>query len=170
MTVVIANIVSLLGCTLMVLIGFIKNKDKILKAQILQFCLMGISNFMLGGIGGAVANYLCIFRNIYISKRPCTAKVKLVFIFLQIALSVAAVSLNPITWFPIINTVLFTWYIDTKNIIWFKSIIIFTLVLWGIYDIYHLNYVSAAFDVFTVASTGYSILKIKGAQKVVENK
>ena len=169
MTVVIANIVSLLGCTLMVLIGFIKNKDKILKAQILQFGLMGLSNFILGGYGGAVANFLSIFRNIYIAKRPCTKTAKIVFILLQVALSVTTVSLNPITWFPIINTVLFTWYIDTKNIVWFKSIIIFTLVLWGIYDICHLNFVSAAFDVFTIVSTAYSVLQIRKERKAEEN-
>ena len=50
----------------------------------------------------------------------------------------------------------------------FKSIIIFTLVLWGIYDICHLNFVSAAFDVFTIVSTAYSVLQIRKERKAEE--
>ncbi len=163
--IVIGNIISFVACSIMVLIGLIKSKQKIMLAQCLQFTLQGISHYILGGVSGAIGCAVSIVRNIVFSKVKTSVSLKIGFILLQIVLSVGAVSLNPITWIPIIAVAVFTWFIDTEDVILFKWIMIITLVMWLIYDAYHLNIISSAFDIFTMVSTGYSIYQIKNGKK-----
>jgi hypothetical protein len=107
--IVIANIISIISCTMMVLIGLIKNKNKILLSQCVQFVLMGVSHYLLGGMGGVVATVVSIIRNLVFFKFKITVPLKLLFVALSVGLSLGTVTLNPITWFPILATSLFTW-------------------------------------------------------------
>ena len=84
--------------------------------------------------------------------------------------SFGTVTFNPITWLPILATSLFTWVIDSEDIIKFKNVMILTVCMWFVYDAVHLNFISAAFDAFTVFSTGYSVWQIKKEQKAAESK
>lgn len=163
--VILGNAVSLLACTVMVLIGFIKNKKRYIIMQNLQFLLNGTSHLLLGGIGGAIASGVSIIRNLIFSKWDCTPVIKIILIVIQTALSLPTVTANPITWLPVIAAGMFTWYIDTKNVMWFKWVIIITLIMWGVYDIYHQNYVSIWFRIFTIISNGISMWKIHKEQK-----
>ena len=165
--IVIANIISIISCTIMVLTGLIKNKNRILDVQCVQFTLMGISHYLLGGMGGVVATIVSILRNLVFFKFKITVPLKLLFIALSVGLSLGTVSFNPITWLPILATCFFTWILDSEDIIKFKKVMIFTLFMWFVYDAYHLNFVSAAFDAFTIASTTYSIWQIKKAKTEV---
>lgn len=163
--VILGNIASLVACTVMVFIGFIKNKDRYIVMQNIQFALNGTSHLLLGGFGGAIASGISIIRNIITSKREITVQIKIALIVLQTVLSISTVTLNPITWLPIIAAGMFTWYIDTKDVMWFKWVIIITLIMWGIYDIYHQNYVSIWFRIFTIVSNGISMVQIRKKQK-----
>ena len=165
MNVVLGNIVSLLACTVMVLIGFIKNKKRYIIVQNLQFLLNGTAHLLLGGFGGAIASGISIVRNLIFSKWDCTPIIKVILIVLQTALSIPTITSNPITWLPIIAAAMFTWYIDTKDVMWFKWVIIITLIMWGVYDLYHQNYVSIWFRIFTVVSNGISMWKIHKERK-----
>lgn len=165
MNIILGNIVSLMGCTVMVLIGFIKNKDRYIAMQTLQFGLNAVSHLLLGGIGGAIASCISALRNIIIAKWKCTPLIKIILIALQISLSVPTITANPITWLPLIAAGMFTWYIDTKDVMWFKWVIIITLIMWVVYDIYHHNYVSVWFSAFTVISNGVSMWKIHKERK-----
>lgn len=163
--ILVANVISIVSCTMMVLIGLIKNKNKILLSQCVQFVLMGISHYLLGATGGVVATVVSILRNIVFFKFKTSVPLKIVFVALSVVLSLGTVTLNPITWLPILSTSLFTWVIDSEDIIKFKNVMILTVCMWFVYDAYHLNFVSAAFDAFTVISTGFSVWQIKKAQK-----
>ena len=165
MNIILGNIVSLLGCTVMVLIGFIKNKDRYIVMQTLQFLLSALSHFLLGGLGGTVASLVSAARNIIIAKWKCTTGIKIALIAVQAALSISTVTANPITWIPIIAAGMFTWYIDTKDAMWFKWVIIITLIMWAVYDIYHHNYVSIWFSIFTLITNGISMVKIHKERK-----
>ncbi len=153
----------------MVLTGLIKNKNKILAVQCIQFILMGTSHYLLGATGGVVATVVSILRNVVFFKFKITVPLKLLFIALSVGLSLGTVTFNPITWFPILATCFFTWVLDSEDIIKFKNVMIVTLIMWFVYDAYHLNFVSAAFDAFTIVSTGYSVWQIKKERKAVEN-
>ena len=153
MNILLGNIVSLIGCTVMVLIGFIKNKDRYIVMQTLQFGLNALSHFLLGGYGGTVASLVSVVRNVIISKWKCTTGIKIALIALQAVFTISTITANPITWIPIIAAGMFTWYIDTKDVMWFKWVIIITLVMWAVYDIYHHNYVSVWFSAFPASPT-----------------
>lgn len=168
-SIIVANIISIVSCTMMVLIGLIKNKNKILAAQCVQFTLMGVSHYLLGGMGGVIATVVSILRNLVFFKCKPSVPLKIVFVVLSVVLSLGTVTLNPITWLPILATSLFTWVIDSEDIIKFKNVMILTVCMWFVYDAYHLNFISAAFDAFTVVSTAYSIWQIKKEKKAGEN-
>ena len=168
-SIIIANVISIVSCTMMVLLGLIKNKNKILAAQCVQFTLMGVSHYLLGGMGGVVATVVSILRNLVFFKFKTSVPLKILFVVLSVVLSLGTVTLNPITWLPILATSLFTWVIDSQDIIKFKNVMIITVCMWFVYDAYHLNFISAAFDAFTVVSTGYSIWQIKKEKKAGEN-
>ena len=68
MNILLGNIVSFVGCTVMVLIGFIKNKDRYIIMQTVQFLLNALSHFLLGGFGGTIAALVSATRNIIIAK------------------------------------------------------------------------------------------------------
>ncbi len=167
--IIIANVISVISCTMMVLIGLIKNKNKILLSQCVQFTLMGVSHYLLGGMGGVWATVVSILRNLAFFKFKVTVPLKILFVALSVVLSLGTVTINPVTWLPILATSLFTWVIDSEDIIRFKNVMIITVCMWFVYDAYHLNFVSAAFDAFTVVSTGYSIWQIKKEKKAGEN-
>ncbi|MBQ5357196.1 MAG: YgjV family protein [Oscillospiraceae bacterium] len=170
MNILLGNIVSLIGCTVMVLIGFIKNKDRYIVMQTLQFGLNALSHFLLGGYGGTVASLVSVVRNIIISRWKCTTKIKIALIALQAVFTISTITANPITWIPIIAAGMFTWYIDTKDVMWFKWVIIITLVMWAVYDIYHHNYVSVWFSAFTCITNGISMVKIHKERKEAKEK
>ncbi len=164
--VILGNIISILGCTVMVLVGLIREKKRILEVQCLQFTLMGISHGLLGGWGGVASCATSIARNLVVFKTGgFTKKLKFVFIAIMGVLSVATITLNPISWIPFIATAVFTWYIDSEDVIKFKWVMIITVLMWLVYDLSHLNFVSTAFDAFTAISTYVSIVQIKKKKK-----
>lgn len=158
--VLIGNIIALAGCILMVLVGFIMEKRRILYTQCVQFTLQGAANLILGGTSGFIANLVSIVRNLVFSKWKCSIWLKIAFIVLQLLLSLGILNEGSIALLPIASTVLFTWFIDTKSEVTLKIVIIFTQVLWGTYDLVHLNYVSVCFDFFTMVSNLIGIYMI----------
>jgi len=151
-TLLIGNAVSMVGCLIMVAIGFLKKKSHILIAQSVQCFFMGFGNLILGGVSGFICNIVTIIRNLVFVKHPVTTKLKISFIVLQLLLSLGSISLNIVTWLPLIAAALFTWYLDTTNAAKLKIVILCSQVMWLIYDLYYRNYVAVAFDVMTMCS------------------
>jgi hypothetical protein len=148
----IGNAISMIGCLIMVAIGFLKKKSHILIAQSVQCCFMGFGNLILGGVSGFICNIVTILRNLVFVKYPVTAKLKITFIGLQLLLSLGSMSLNVITWLPLLSASLFTWFLDTASAAKLKIVILCTQVMWLVYDLYYRNYVAAAFDIMTMCS------------------
>ena len=149
---VIGNAISMIGCLIMVAIGFLKRKQHILIAQSVQCLFMGAGNLTLGGVSGFVCNIVTIIRNLVFVKHPVTAGLKIFFIGLQLLLSLGSLNSNWITWLPLLSAALFTWFLDTASAAKLKIVILGTQVMWLIYDLYYRNYVAAAFDVMTMVS------------------
>lgn len=162
-TVLLGNTVALFGAAIMVLIGFIKSKEKMLAAQCVQFAVMGAGNLILGGVTGFIANMVSLVRNVLCFRRSMGVPLKLVFIAVQIVLAMLTKGEGFISWLPIITGCVFTWFIDLKDPVKFKLLIIGCQIAWMFYDISIQNYVSFAFDLFTVFTNLYGIFKIKKA-------
>lgn len=157
-TLLIGNIISFVGCSLMVMIGLIKEKKKILATQCVQFSIQGIANFVLGGYTGFIANIVSIIRNLIFSRFKISVPLKMAFVALQLLLSASSlVGGGFIPWLPIIAVVLYTWYLDLENEVLLKLVMIVCQICWLIYDICIRNYVSTAFDIFTMISTTVGI-------------
>ena len=148
-----ANIISLIGCGMMVAIGFIKNKDRILLAQCIQFVFQGAAHLMLGAFSGFVCCVVSIIRNLVFRTGKSGFWLKAGFILLQVVLTFSVGNFAPIEMLPILATIIFTWFLDVKNPVHFKLVLIAAQLMWLAYDLYYGNFVAAVFDVMTVCST-----------------
>lgn len=157
----IGNAVSMIGCLVMVGIGFLKKKSHILLAQSVQCAFMGVGNLILGAWGGFTANVVSIIRNLVFARFSINLWLKLLFIGLQLVLSLGTLDGSIIGWLPILAAAIFTWYLDTNSEVTLKIVIIGTLVMWLIYDLYYYNYVSAAFDAATIISNSIGLWMLR---------
>lgn len=151
--ILIGNAISMIGCLIMVGIGFLKKKNHMLIVQCIQCLFMGVGNLILGGVSGFVCNIVTILRNVVFMKYRNTTFLKVFFIFLQFVLSIGSLSAGFISWLPLITTAMFTWCMDTKSAAKLKICILCAQILWLTYDLYYHNYVASAFDVMTMVST-----------------
>lgn len=157
MQLIIGNILSFLGCILMVSTGIIKKKERVMYVQCGQFALMGMGTMVLGSVSGAVANGLSIIRNLIFARTGGTQWLKLVFIGIQLVLTIWLGDGTWVQWLPLLATVALTWAMDVKSVAVFKAAIIFGQIMWMIHDIYYRSYAAVAFDVAAVATNLYGI-------------
>lgn len=160
-TLFLGNAVAFIGCIIMVGIGLLKKKSHILLAQCVQCSFMGAGNLLLGGISGFIANIVTVMRNLVFARFPITTAWKLIFIAVQLLLSLGSRGDGWICWLPILAAAAFTWFLDTKSEAFLKLVIIGTMVLWLIYDIFYRNYVAATFDVLTIVSNTIGFFMVR---------
>ena len=164
-TLVIGNLVSLAGCILMVAIGFVRRKERILGLQCVQFGIMAAANILMGAYSGAIAGFVGIVRNLVFTKKGGTLPLKLFFIAIQVLLSWTAIRSGWLEWLPILSTILFTCFLDVRSETRLKAVLVLAQLFWLVYDLCYQNYVAAAFDIFTVASNIAGIVMIRKAKK-----
>lgn len=158
---ILGNILSLIGCIIMVATGFIKTKKRVLIVQCIQVAFLGLANLILGAYAGFISGMVAIARNLVFYRVKSTNTLKLLFIFIQIALTVRPDNFQIVEILPILAAITFTWYIDTDNEITFKKVIILINVFWLIYDFSYFNYMAMSFDFFTILSNLMGIKMIK---------
>ncbi len=161
MLLIIGNVVALIASLIMVYTGCIKSKQKILYAQNIQMGLLGISNLVLGGFSGAAINAVGIIRNILCYYNKFGLKEKIFITILSTVLTIIFNNLGLIGYLPLIAIVVYTWLITIKDVVKFKILIIFTLVLWIVYDFTVKSYTACAFDLFTIVTNVIAIISIK---------
>jgi len=66
---------------------------------------------------------------------------------------------------PVISCSLYTWFIDLKDEVKLKYVLLVAQALWVVYDFRFMNYVALAFDIFTILSTAVGIVLIKQSRK-----
>ncbi len=160
-----ANIIVLAGSLLMVSIGLIKKKQRILLVQCIQFLLLALGNALLGGFSGVIANLVSVARNLAFAKLRPTKWWKVGFIALQVGVTLLGGVRSPVEALPILASVLFTWSMDVKSVVTFKLAIVAAQVFWFFYDLFYHNYVGCAFDVLTMATNLWSIATLRKEKK-----
>ena len=163
--VLLGNIIAFAGCVMMILGGFIRNKNRILLAQGVQFCLQAVSNLLLGSVPGTISCVLGAARIVVFRCVRVTAALKIGFLALQAGLTIAFGATTFVQWIPFLAMVLYTWYLDTENAVLFKAVNIFGVALFAIHDLHYLNYVAFTFDLITVGSTLVGIFLILRGRK-----
>ena len=164
-TILLGNLISLAGAVLMVVIGFIKRKEKVLAVQCVQFGLMGVGNLVLGGVTGALSNLVSLVRNLVCCRIGITVPLKLLFIAAQAGLSLWVNTQGLIGLLPVIAASIFTWFLDVKSDFGMKILLIGTQCLWLVYDFTIMNYVSFAFDIMCLCSNGVGLYRIYKSAK-----
>lgn len=159
--IIIGNIIALIASIIMVYSGFLKQKKTILYSQTIQIGLSVLSNIVLGGITGAIINALSCVRNILCYKDKLDLKAKIILIFLATTLSLMFNNLGVIGLFPVISTITYILLMNTKDIIKFKWLIVFTMLMWLIYDLFIKSYTSAIFDFMNIVANIISIIQIR---------
>lgn len=158
--VIIGNVIALMASVAMVYAGILKDKKQILIAQTVQCGLFILSNIVLGGIPGAIVNFLSCIRNILCYKGKLGIFEIMILTILSVGLTVIFNDLGIIGLLPMISTVLYIFFMNTKSIVKFKILVISTTVLWLIYDICIKSYTSALFDLFCVITNTVSLIQI----------
>ena len=165
-SIIIGNIIALIASILMVYSGMLKQKKKILYFQTVQIGMSVISNIILGGITGAIINALSMIRNILCYKNKLGLKEKIIITILAIILTFKFNNLGYIGLLPLISTVSYIWLMNIKDVRKFKLLIIFTMLMWLIYDVVIKSYTSAIFDFMNIIANMLALLQIKLVKKV----
>lgn len=159
--IIIGNIIAFIASLLMVLASYVKEKKNIIKIQTFQMLLFTLSNLVLGGITGGIINAANVVRNIFCYKDILTTKKIVIINLVIILLSLVFNNLSIIGWLPVIASVIYTCFMNTKNIINLKLLIMMTTISWAIYDITIQSYTSLIFDIFSLFACIISIVQIK---------
>ena len=165
-SIIIGNIIALIASILMVYSGMLKQKKKILYFQTVQIGMSVISNIILGGITGAIINALSMIRNILCYKNKLGLKEKIIITILATILTFKFNNLGYIGLLPLISTVSYIWLMNIKDVRKFKLLIIFTMLMWLIYDVVIKSYTSAIFDFMNIIANMLTLLQIKLVKKV----
>ena len=163
--ILLGNGIALVGAVLMAAIGLIRRRRRILLAQCVQFGVMGAANLLLGGVSGFVSALVSIARNLICLKWELTVPIKLGVILVQAVLAFRVGYSGPIGLLPGIAACLFTWFLDIKDEVKLKVVLIAAQLCWVVYDLSIRNYVSFAFDIVTVLSNLAGIAAIVRARR-----
>lgn len=159
--ILLGNGVFFLGAVILVFLGLIKTKRNILIAQILQEAFMGAGMLILGGIAGFIVDVVAIFRNLVCIKWNYTLKWKLIFIAAQAGLYAVFGTEGLCGWLPVVAMCLFTWFLDSENVILLKVLIAVMQLMWLVYDISIVNYVGMVVDVVSAVTNVVGIFLVK---------
>ena len=159
--ILLGNGVFFLGAVILVLLGLIKTKRNILIAQILQEAFMGAGMLILGGIAGFIVDVISIFRNLVCIKWNYTLKWKLIFIAAQAGLYAVFGTEGLCGWLPVVAMCLFTWFLDSENVILLKVLIAVMQLMWLVYDISIVNYVGMVVDVVSAVTNVVGIFLVR---------
>ena len=159
--IVLGNGVFFLGAVILVFLGLIRTKRNILIAQILQELFMGTGMLILGGISGFIADMISILRNLVCIRWNFTIKWKLIFIAAQVGLYAAFGAEGFYGWMPVVAMALFTWFLDTENVVLLKILIAVMQLMWLVYDISIVNYVGMVVDMVSAVTNVVGIFLVR---------
>lgn len=159
--IIIANIVALIGSIFMVVASYVKSDKLCVMLQSIQIFMFIISNILLKGVTGVIINTLSLVRNILTYKGFLSKFVKYILLLIIVILSVMFNNLGIFGYLPLIGTIVFTIFIDSKNNFSFRASLTFSILMWLIYDVYILSYSSAIFDFFSFVGGIYSMYRMK---------
>lgn len=159
--VIIGNVIALIASFIIVYYGFEKNKKKILVAQIIECILAVCYNYFLQGYTAIIVDILNIFLLILGYKDKLNNINKLIINICAVIFAVFFNNLGIIGYIPVIIIIIYSWGLNTKNIILFKVLNIGLLILWIIHDLTVKSYPSVVCEILGIIGAIYAIYKIK---------
>ena len=160
-SIIIGNIIGLIGSILMVYGGSVRKREKAIIIQTIQMSILSLNNLILGSISGFIINIINIIRNILSYKEKLYKPVITIIIIISTLLTIKFNALGLIGYLPLINSIIFILFMNNKSDIGFKILTIIYVIFWLVHDIYIKSYTTAFFDVLTILTSFYAIITLK---------
>lgn len=157
-TILIGNLISILSAYFMIKSSISTGKKKIFTYQSLQNLVLGISNIFLGSFSGVTTHLLSGIRNMLVANNYFSKKLCVIILFATTSLGLYTNTRGLLGTIPISATILYTLgsYLFTKDN-YIKLNLALNMILWSIYDLSILNFVSFGIDIVIVLITLYSV-------------
>lgn len=166
MSVIAANIIDLLAAIIQIGSGAIKQKTKILIAQIIQLLMQAVSMLLLGGITGAISNVLSCFRNYLCYKGKLNVFWKVILIAATIGMTILLNEQGLLGLIPAAVCTIFIIFMDVKDPVKFKLLVTLSFIPWVVYHFLLKSYTGAIFDVATIITNAITLCTmLKGKAK-----
>ena len=170
----IAQVLSLIGYTLMVVTGYIKKEKKMLRTQDVQLLFFIGMGVLLNAFSGIIINTIQIIKNEIYLRGKLNKYTKAAIVGVGVVMTFIFNNGGIAGWLPAINLFIFTYFLGMGGAIGIKILIFITTCGWGVYDFSINNYVGLIFDILTIISCIIGIFRLKketGTNKetVVEN-
>ena len=165
MNLFLGNFFMFLASMIMVSLGFVKDKKKIIFFQTIQIALIGIGDIILGSIPGFIISLFACTRNVLVYKNKLNRIGKIVLSTLSVTSSLLFNNIGLMGFLPAVVSAIYVWCIDTKDITKFKLLEIFSNSCWFMHDFYIKAYIIVIFDALSVCSNLFTFLKLKLKKK-----
>ena len=157
----IAQVLSLIGYTLMVITGYIKKEKKMLRTQDVQLLFIIGMGVLLNAFSGIIINTIQIIKNEVYLRGKLNKYTKAVIVGLGIVMTLIFNNGGIAGWLPAVNLFIFTYFLGMGGAIGIKILIFITTCGWGVYDFSIKNYVGFIFDILTIISCIIGIIRLK---------
>lgn len=167
---VIGNIIGLLASIAMVISGIVLSKKKILLVEIIEVGLFTLADLIMGGVSGALVNFMNLISCILCYKDKLTLLAKILITIATVTISILFNEPSIFGIILIISMLIYLWCLDLKDVVLFKCVLIFGMTIWCIYDISIRLYSAAVFDFLTVMMNVISVMHIERQKKSEEKR
>jgi hypothetical protein len=157
----IAQVLSLIGYTLMVITGYIKKEKKMLRTQDVQLIFIIAMGVLLNAFSGIIINTVQIIKNEIYLRGKLNKYTKAAIVGLGIVMTLIFNNGGIAGWLPAVNLFIFTYFLGMGGAIGIKILIFITTCGWGVYDFSIKNYVGFIFDILTIISCIIGIIRLK---------
>ena len=157
----IAQVLSLIGYTLMVITGYIKKEKNMLRTQDVQLLFIIAMGVLLNAFSGIIINTVQIIKNEIYLRGKLNKYTKACIVGLGIVMTLIFNNGGIAGWLPAVNLFIFTYFLGMGGAIGIKILIFITTCGWGVYDFSIKNYVGFIFDILTIISCIIGIIRLK---------
>ena len=118
--ILVGNIIALVACIVLVVVGFIKHKRRALVAEMVEAGLFGVSDLFLGGFAGVVTNIAVIVRNSLACIDKLNWPIKLGLCALTLGIGLPLNNLGWVGILPLFSSCFYICLIDIRDDFKFK--------------------------------------------------
>lgn len=167
---VVGNVLGLIASIAMVISGIVLSKKKILIVEIIEVGLFTLADLIMGGVSGALVNFMNLISCILCYKDKLTLLAKILITIATVTISVTCNEPSILGVVLIISMLIYLWCLDLKDVVLFKCVLIFVMTVWCIYDISIRLYSAAIFDFLTVMMNVISVIHLERQKKIVHKR
>lgn len=157
----IAQVLSLIGYTLMMVTGYIKKEKKMLRTQDVQLLFIIGMGVLLNAFSGIIINTIQIIKNEIYLRGKLNKYSKAAIVGVGVVMTLIFNNGGIAGLLPAINLFIFTYFLGMGGAIGIKVLIFITTCGWGVYDFSIKNYVGLIFDILTIISCILGIFRLK---------